>query len=115
MGQHTQSVLNRLVLVFNASGSQFEVVIQENEDVLRIFDPRQELVPLAGPVHGETRGLPLLLLRVSEGDGSLHDDMEQSVTLLSDFVLGEGDDQLRGFQISSVVAVEFLNIFVSFS
>ena len=98
ISQRAQSVLNRLVLVLVTSSSQVEVMIQENEDVLRILDPRQEFVPLVGAVYGETRGLPLLLLGVSEGDGSLHNDVEQLVTISGDFVLREGGDQLHGFQ-----------------
>jgi len=85
-------------LALAVPGSQLEVMVQENGDFLRIFDPRQELVPLVGTTYGETRNLPLLLPGASEGEGGLLDDVEQLVTLLGDFVLREGGDQSRGFQ-----------------
>jgi len=98
VGQGAQSVLDRLVLVLTAPGSQVEVMVQEDEDASRFLDPWQEFVPPVGPVHGETRGVPLLLLGVCEGGRSLHDDVEQLITLLGDLVLREGGDQLHGFQ-----------------
>jgi hypothetical protein len=49
-------------------------------------------------MHGETRGFPLLLLRVGRGDGSLHNDMEQIVALPSHGGLREGNDELQGLQ-----------------
>jgi len=73
-------------------------MVQEDEDILRFLDPWQEPVPLVGPIHGETRGVPLLLLGVGRRGRSLHDDVEQLITLLSDFVLREGSSQLHGFQ-----------------
>ena len=85
-----QSVLNRLILVFATSGGQSKVVNEENEDVLRILDPWQRSVPLIGSAHSEMKSLPFLLLGVGKGDWSLHDDMEQSVTLLRDLILRGG-------------------------
>ena len=41
IGERSQSVLDRLVLVLAAAGSQVEVIVEEGEDVLRILDPRQ--------------------------------------------------------------------------
>jgi len=83
---------------FGHLDSQVEVMIEENEDVLSILDPRQGLVPLIGPMHCETRGVPLLLLGVGEGGRSLHDNMKQLITLLGDSVLREGIDQLNRSQ-----------------
>jgi hypothetical protein len=60
-------------------------MIQENKDVSRILDPQQELAPLIGAAHGETRSLPL------------------------------GGDQFHNFQTLLVVKVGFLDILVSFS
>ena len=65
---------------------------------MRFLDPWQELVPLVGSVRGETRGVPLLLLGGDRRGRSPHDDVEQLITLLGDFVLGEGGDQLHRFQ-----------------
>jgi len=112
-----RGVLNRLVLVLAAPGSQLEVVVQENEDALRFLDPQQELVPLVGTVQGETRSFPSLLLEVSDGERCLHDDVEQLVTLLGDFVLREGGDQLHDFQgvVDLVGRSGVLNVPVSFT
>jgi len=89
VGQRAQSILDWLVLVLATPGSQVEMMIQEGENVSRFLDPWQELVPLVGSVHGQTRG---------ERGLSLHDDVEQLIALLGDFVLREGGDQLHGFQ-----------------
>ena len=75
ISQRTKSVLNWLVLILTASVSQVEAVVIQGENALRILDPRQELVPLVGTMHGQMGTLPLLL-GVGEGDGSLHDDVE---------------------------------------
>ena len=48
-----------------------------------------------GSVHGEMRSLLCLLVRVGERDIILYDNIEQVVSLLGDFVLGEGNDQLH--------------------
>ena len=88
-----QNILNQHILVLATLGSQVKVMIWENEDVLGTLNPWQELAPFEGTVHDETKGLPLLLLGVSEGDGSLHNDVEQLITLWGNFVLREGGDQ----------------------
>jgi len=95
---HTKSVLDGLVLVLTTPGGQVEVVVQEREDILRIFNPGQELVPFVSPLHGQTRRFPSLLRGVGQRDEGLHDNVEQLVTLLSDIVLAEGGDQLHGHQ-----------------
>ena len=74
------------------------MVIQEREDILRIFDPRQELVPFVSPVHGQARSFPFLLRGIDGRDGGQHDDVEQLVALLCNIVLAEGSDQLHGLQ-----------------
>ena len=73
-------------------------MIQELEDAFGIIDPWQELVPLVCAAHGEARSLPFLLLGVGEGDGSVHDSVEELVALLGDFILGERSNQLHCFQ-----------------
>jgi len=85
-------------VVLTTPGGQVEVVIQERENILRIFDPRQELVPFVGPVHGQASSFPLLLRGIGGRDGGLHGDVEQLITLLGDIVLAEGSDQLHGHQ-----------------
>ena len=97
VSQRSQSILNWFVLV-SPSGGQVEVVVQESENVVWILDPWQEFVPLVGTMHGESGGIPLLLLRVGERNGGLHDDVEQTITLLSDVVLRERSDKFHGFQ-----------------
>ena len=56
-------------------------MIQEREGILMILDPRQELIPLVGAVHGQTK-----------------DCMKawNSWRLLSHLVLTEGNDQFHG-------------------
>ena len=98
VSERTQSVLNRLMLIFTTLGSQLEVVIQESKDVLRILDPWQEFIPFVGSVHGQTSGLPFLFFVVGIGERSLHDDVEEVITLRGDLVLGEGCDQFHDFQ-----------------
>ena len=98
VGQCTKGILDRLVVVLTTPGGQVEVVIQVREDILRILDPRQELVPLVGPVHGQARSFPFLLRGIGGRNGGLHDDAEQLITLLGDIVLAERSDQLHGHQ-----------------
>jgi len=96
VGQRTKGILDRLVVVLTTPGGQVKVVIQEREDILRILDPRRELVPFVGSVHGQARCFPFLLRGIGGRNGGLHDDVEQLITLLGDVVLAEGSDQLHG-------------------
>lgn len=97
-GQRTQSVLNRLILVFTVRGGQAEVMAQESEDILGIFYPLREIVPLVGAVHGEAGSLPLILLGVAVGYGSPHDDLEKAVALGSDSVHRERSKEFHSFK-----------------
>jgi len=81
ISQRSQGVLNWLVLIFT-TGSQIKVMVQECENVMRIPDPWQKLVPFVGPMHGATRCFPLLILGVGGGNWGPHDNMEQIITLL---------------------------------
>jgi len=98
VGQRTKSVLDRLVLVLETPGGQVEVVVQEREDILRIFDPWHELVPFVSPVYGQARSFPFLLRGIGGRDGILHDDVEQLITLLGNIVPAEGSDQPHDLQ-----------------
>jgi len=98
VGQRTKGILDGLVVVLTTPGGQVEVVIQEREDILRILDPWEELVPFVGSVHGQASSFPFLLRGIGGRDGGLHDDVEQLITLLGDIVFAEGSDQLHGHQ-----------------
>lgn len=73
------------------------MVIKEGRDALSP-GPQQELVPLVGTMHCETRSLPLILLGVGGEDGNLHGDGEWGVTLLGGFVFREGGDEFGSLQ-----------------
>ena len=89
LSERSQNVVDRLVLVLAATGSQVEVAIQEDENVLRVLDPWQVLVLLVGAMHGEARGLMFLLLAEGERDWSLRDGVEEPVAPLCDVLLCE--------------------------
>lgn len=68
-------ILDREVVV-STTGSQIKVMVQEGENILRVFDTWQKFVRLVGTMYGETGSLPLHPLRVGGEDGCLHDDVK---------------------------------------